>query len=194
MFGRFFRRRPHPCTPEVLRALFDRYWSTLYRQARLLLPPQEDPEDAAGDVWLQVVRECASYDPTKPALPWLATICTRVCLDRRRTRGRHWVARKAPAGLADARAASEAKADATVLAEERRRALNRAVDRLPRLRREVVVLRFFFGLSITEIAVLKHKKVETATKALIRGLGQLRESPEAPALRALLGMTGGNDE
>lgn len=194
MFGGLFRRRPSACTHEVLRDLFDRYWATLYRQARLLLPPQEDPEDAAADVWLQVVREAHTYDPGRSPLPWLSSICTHACLDRRRTRRRHWVARRAPSGMAEAPAGRATSAEAAAHATELRRALNRALDRLRRGQREVVVMRFLFGLSIAEIAALNDTNVKSESKRLVRGLQRLRESPEAPALRALLGAAGGNDE
>jgi RNA polymerase sigma-70 factor (ECF subfamily) len=194
MLSRFFRRRASACTEAVLRDLFARYWGTLYRQARLLLSPQRDPEDAAADVWLQVVREAKNYDPTRAALPWLARICTRVCLDRRRTRRRHWIAQETLLEVHDAPAGDATTAQATAHAGELRKALHRAVDRLAWRQREVVVMRFFFGLSIGEIAALKGMKVTTATKALVRGLRRLRVSPEAPSLRALLGTTGGSDE
>jgi RNA polymerase sigma-70 factor (ECF subfamily) len=191
--GRFFKRGAPPCDEGVLRDLFERYWTALYRQARLLLPAHRDPENAAADVWLQVVRERKSYDPAKSQHAWLARICTRVCLDRRRFRRRHWVGRPA-AEDGPQRQVDAADAERILHAHELRETLHRAVGRLPRRAREVVLMRFFFGCSVPEIAALRGKPPETISKVLVRGLRRLRVSREAPALRALLGVTEGTDE
>lgn len=162
---------------DALEAVFRLYWPSLLAQARVILPADLDPEDAAGDVMLYVVRWGGSFDTSLAIYPWLANICYRVCSRRSRRRVRAQRA-EAPVAIRDATSAAPAPELDDVLA--------RALDRLTSRCREAVALRYLFGLSPQEIAELLGLDLSAVSKALVRGLRALRTGPDASALREWL--------
>lgn len=68
--------------------------------------------------------------------------------------------------------------EASVLGDERRRALLRAVETLPARLRDVVVCRHLIGLSGTETALVLDIPVGTVKSRLARGLDRLRRTWE----------------
>lgn len=166
----------------ALEAVFRLYWPSLLSQARAVLPTELDPEDAAAEVLLYLVRWAGSFDPQRAIYPWLARICLHVCARRHRLRPR---ARRAPApvgadGNAEALGAPEAPSG------DVDRVLARALGRLTARLRQVIALRYLFGLTTTEISELLDLDAAAVTKALYRALHALRTGPEAHELRGWL--------
>ncbi len=56
--------------------------------ARRRIADHAEAEDAVQDTLLTVHRMLATYDPARPARPWIAAIAERRCIDRLRRRGR----------------------------------------------------------------------------------------------------------
>lgn len=132
-----------------------------------------DPQDVAGEVFLQVVRGLPGFSGGKPEfMAWTFTIAHRRLVDDLRRRGRRPVApapsdtieRAAGAG-GDVHDDAEARiADASVQA---------AIAKLPPDQRSVLLLRIIGDLTIEEIARVVGKR-PAAVKALQRrGLRRL---------------------
>lgn len=132
-----------------------------------------DPEDVAGEVFLQVVRGLPGFSGGKADfMAWTFTIAHRRLVDDLRRRGRRPVA-PAPAGMierlsgagGDVHEEAEARiADASVHA---------AIAELPSAQRSVLLLRIIGDLTIDEIARVVGKR-PAAVKALQRrGLRRL---------------------
>lgn len=56
--------------------------------ARRRIADPHEAEDAVQDTLLTIHQLRHTYDPTRPARPWIAAICERRCIDRLRRRGR----------------------------------------------------------------------------------------------------------
>jgi RNA polymerase sigma-70 factor (ECF subfamily) len=135
-----------------------------------------DPEDVAGEVFLQVVRGLPGFSGGKGEfLAWTFTIAHRRLVDDLRRRRRrpveaapaHAVESAAGAG-GDVREDAEARiADAAVRA---------AIDELPRDQRSVVLLRIIGDLTIDEIARVVGKRPGAVKALQRRGLRRLERA------------------
>nr|WP_232475089.1 sigma-70 family RNA polymerase sigma factor [Roseomonas rubea] len=56
--------------------------------ARRRIRDAAEAEDAVQDTLLTIHRMLATYDPARPARPWIAAIAERRCIDRLRRHGR----------------------------------------------------------------------------------------------------------
>jgi RNA polymerase sigma-70 factor (ECF subfamily) len=166
----------------ALEAVFRLYWPRLLAHARVILPHDLDPDDAAAEVMLHVVRWAGSFDTRQAIYPWLARICLRVCARRRA-----WFDRAAALEriYADTRGrAVAAEADEPIA--ERDGTVARALARLPTRIREAVGLRYLFGLEPSVIAQLMNLSARSVSQTLWRGMHALRTGPDAGALREWL--------
>lgn len=160
---------PPPDTPgaETLLEHFD--WTR--RLARALVHEPHRADDLAQDTWLSFLR---SPPPAgRPVRPWLR----RVMRNTVRERARRDRARADHEGRA---ARGEGAPSDTDLAErmDLHRKLVEHVMALEPLYRRAILLRFFEGLSATEIARRDGVPQATVRTRLRRGIEQLRESLE----------------
>ncbi|MDI6824093.1 MAG: sigma-70 family RNA polymerase sigma factor [Bacillota bacterium] len=140
--------RPQAGDEADFAALFHRYKDLVYRTAFLILGDQGEAEDALQEVFLLVYTHLPSFDPGRAAFTtWLHRITVNHCLNRRRHRDRR--NRFPPPDPADT---SDADPEAQYLDREQAERVHRAVGRLSRAQRAVVVLRYFHGLSYAEIS------------------------------------------
>lgn len=130
-----------------------------------------DPEDLAGETFLQVVRDLPRFrpagdDPERDFRAWVFTIVHRRLIDERRRRGRRPVSPEAPEVLAERAGAGGDVGEEALgrVSDERVRA---ALAELPEDQRVVLLLRFLGDMTIEEIAGAIGKRVG-ATKALQR--------------------------
>lgn len=136
----------------------------LTRMALLLVGDRPSAEDVVQEAFLGLFRGLGRLsDPGRAAAYLRASVlngCRSVLRARKRARLR--------GGAADYPAVWSA--ESAVLAGEERREVLAAVARLPRRQREVLVLRYFLGLSDSEIAadlgVSRGTVVSTASRAL----------------------------
>ncbi len=128
-------------------------------------------EEVAQEVFLQVWRDAARYDPRRgTAEAWLVTRARSRAIDRLRAARR----RERPlAGRADGPAEPAEDADAAAAAEERGR-VQSALQRLPAPQRRVIELAFFEGLTQAEIAAQVGAPLGTVKTRARLGLERLR--------------------
>jgi len=130
------------------RTLFEEHFAYVWSVLRRLGVGNDDVEDLAHEVFLNVYRHFADYDPGRPVKPWLFGFAFRVASDdRRRARRRREVV-GTDVVVSDPAAAAD---DALVRAEERS-LLMRALDQIALDRRAVLVLHEWDGCTIPEVA------------------------------------------
>jgi RNA polymerase sigma-70 factor (sigma-E family) len=127
-------------------ALYQAQWHHLVRLAVLLVDDVASAEDVVQDAFVALHRNTASLREPSAALAYLRTSVLN--LSRSVVR-RRIVARK---HLKVAEPEGTASADHDVLLREEHQAALAAVRRLPQRQREVIVLRYWAGLSEREIA------------------------------------------
>ena len=150
------------------------HMSAAFTLAMYLMRNAADAEDAVQESVLRAVR----YLPTlrdENARPWFLTIVRRVCwniLNGYRMDGAETVSIDAvPLQLVDASDTPDVSAERTQTAER----VRHAIDQLPMLLRETIVLRELQSLSYTEIAVITEVPVGTVMSRLSRGRARLAE-------------------
>lgn len=162
--------------PEAVGVIFDRYYDAIYRYAFARLGRIADAEDAAGEVFVSVVASLPMFRwRGVPFEAWLFRIASSKVIDvaRRRSSDKQRAALAVEPSDADSRDPSE-----FVERLEDHRRLAAAIERLPDVQRDVLLLRFFLDRSIRDVAATLGRS-EGAVKQLqfraMRGLRRLLE-------------------
>jgi RNA polymerase sigma-70 factor (ECF subfamily) len=133
--------------PAALTALHARYAARLHRRARRLVRHHEDAADLVQEVFLQVWRTAAAYDPRRGSVEaWLMMLLRSRAIDQLRWRRVHQPGAAPRPGLDHSRTAHDPLPVADVLT------VHRACRALPSGQRAVVELAYFQGLTCTETA------------------------------------------
>jgi RNA polymerase sigma factor (sigma-70 family) len=151
-----------------LALLFRQHHAELVHLGLLLTGNQATAEDIVQDVFTRLcVRD--RLDPGLRPLPYLRTAVVNGCRSWLR---RQAVARRTGIGRAVGEAAQGSAEDEAIVAEDRRQVLL-ALAALPRRRREVLVLRYWLGLTESEISAVLGISTGTVRSTAKRGLAAL---------------------
>jgi RNA polymerase sigma-70 factor (sigma-E family) len=153
--------------PVDLQSLYRSHWRYLVRLAALLVDDVASAEDVVQDAFVALHRRAEGLRDPEAALAYLRT--SVVNLSRSVLRRRH-VARK---HLKVAEPEATEPADHDVLVRDEHRAALRAVHALPRHQREVLILRYWSGLSEREIAQTLGISPGSVKSAASRGIATL---------------------
>ena len=156
----------------AIAALFRDYHAELVRLALLMVGDLPTAEDVVQDVYASLQRRSRALTVDTP-LPYVRAAVLNGCRSVLRRRG---IAHRA--GLAHrARTGDEtmtlASAESEVILSEDRRQVLGALARLSRRRREVLVLRYYLGLSEAEIAAVLGISAGTVKSTAARALAAL---------------------
>lgn len=127
--------------------LVRRYQQTIFRLAQRMTRNSEDARDLAQEAFVQAYRSLAGFRGHSSFSTWLYRIAMNLCLSHLKATRREDPI-EVDAAVADARDDSLA----TLLADERDRALAAAIEQLPPQQRATLTLRVYQGLSHREIA------------------------------------------
>jgi RNA polymerase sigma-70 factor (sigma-E family) len=156
-------------TAEVdIHALYTAHWRYLVRLAVLLVDDRASAEDVVQDAFLALHKRCGTLRDPDAALGYLrASVVnlSRSVLRRRQVARNH---------LKVAEPEATAAADHDVLVRDEHRATLAAVRALPRHQREVLILRYWSGLSEREIAQALGIAPGSVKSAASRALARLQ--------------------
>jgi RNA polymerase sigma-70 factor (sigma-E family) len=148
-------------------ALYRAHWRELVRLAVLLVDDLASAEDVVQDAFVALHRHAGELREPAAALGYLrASVLnlSRSVLRRRIVARRH---------ARDDAVGTEPGADQDVLLREDHRAALAAVRKLPRRQREVLVLRYWSGLSEREIAQALNISAGAVKSSASRGMAAL---------------------
>lgn len=161
--------------------LYRHYFPQILQFVASRVTGYQEAEDLTNAIFEKAYSAIGRYQPSPAQFStWLYTIARNSIID-------HYRKRRLPVqddAEAEMVAAVDPREDpeASVLGDERRRYLQAALKHLTEEQRQVVGCRFFFNLSIQEVASLMHK-TEGAVKALqFRALERLRRQLAPDAL------------
>ena len=155
------------------------YGDRIYRFARRLVG-ERGADDLTQEVLVRVFRSIRTYQPTGRFESWLFTIATHLAIDEARRRKPEATISELDEELTAERFASTAPAPVESLEEEeRKRALLKAVERLPLEQRQVFLLREEAGLSFKEIAAILGCPLNTALGRMHYAMENLRKTMKA---------------
>jgi RNA polymerase sigma-70 factor (ECF subfamily) len=170
---------------DVFGTLVRRYERELFGYLRRYLGDDDLADDVFQNTFVQVYLKIKQYEPGRPARPWLYAIATNQAIDALRRRNRRADQRADVAVSADEdgqprplfellAAPGDGPPDSADRAEQRE-LVRAAVDRLPDLLRQVVILAYFQGLKYRDIADALDIPVGTVKSRLHAALARLTE-------------------
>jgi RNA polymerase sigma-70 factor (ECF subfamily) len=142
----------------------------VFRLAYLLLGDPDDAEDIAQETFLRAWNHLEHFDRSRPLRPWLLRITGNLARNRRRFAGRYVTALLRSARAEPAAAALEESSAKRLESEQ----LWRAVRRLEASDQQIIYLRYFLDLSVSETAETLEMAEGTVKSRLHRALERLR--------------------
>jgi len=165
-------RRAQRGDPDAFARLYRAHVQAIFRYIAARVSDQQLAEDLTADVFIKALEGLAAYrDQGKPFLAWLYRIARARVIDHYRRVGR----RPGETDLDDQPLPVDGRLDAGLARRQAAAALRSAIAGLTDDQQQVVILRFFEGYRVDEVAAVLGKQ-PNAIKAL-----QFR------ALRALAG-------
>ncbi len=159
---------------EAFSRFYDVFAGTAFGLIRRMLRDSAASEEVLQDVFHQIWREAAQYDPRRgsPAA-WVITKAKTRAIDKLRSIRRRDKTFVAPVDEATARQNDPAAPNPGIAAEERG-LVQSALAQLPSAQRRVIELAFFEGLTQTEIAARLGEPLGTVKTRARSGLERLR--------------------
>lgn len=152
--------------------LTDLHRQTLFQLAMRMLRNQDDASDAVQETLLKAYRALPEFDANRPIKPWLCRICTNCCVDAVRDRKRE----AEPLEQHEYMLQGDDEGPAErVRANLQRRAVLEAVSSLPDRYRQIIFMRHFRHMDVTEIATELNKPEGTVKSWLFRARALLRK-------------------
>jgi RNA polymerase sigma-70 factor (ECF subfamily) len=156
--------------PAAFGLLYDRHRLAVYRYLRTRTPSADDAAELTAVVFERALAAMSRYRPSGGGIvAWLLRIARNASIDA----GRRASSLPLITDFADERL-SHAPEDAA-LANERRVTLVAAVNRLPAIQREAIVLRYAARLTARQIGEVLGKSDQATQKLLSRALTAIRE-------------------
>lgn len=178
---------------DVFGTLVRRYERELYGYLRRYLGDDDLAADVFQNTFVAVFVKIAQYEPGRPARPWLYAIATNQAIDAARRRARRGATLAADVSVGDpgddapplleAQPAREPDPASEVALSEERKQVREAVERLPDLLRQVVLLAYFQGMKYQDIAAALGVPLGTVKSRLHAAVAKLGEGWAAPAGR-----------
>ena len=149
----------------------------VYWTAYGILKSEADALDVSQETFLRALRGedtlCTLSAPQQRA--WLYRVAVNLCMDKKRREKREFPAEDTEIFEGESREDRELP-EAALMNAERKRLLRAAIDELPEIYRECVLLHYFSGLSLEEIAALDGTSLGTVKSRLSRARQRLYDS------------------
>jgi RNA polymerase sigma factor (sigma-70 family) len=153
---------------EAFSRLVTLYSRRIYRLAYSFLHNVDDAADVVQEVFLRAYRSLSRFDTSRAFYPWLHRITRNLCLNRRALKanreGSLPVDDPPPPVVPGARVWGDPVA--STLANEDVASLRSAIDRLPEMHRNILILKHFQECSYAEMAELLDIPVGTVMSRL----------------------------
>lgn len=142
----------------------------VFRLSYLLLGDPDDAEDIAQETFLRAWNHLKRFDATRPLRPWLLSIASNLASNRRRSAGRYVSALMRAFRNEPPPASIEEKSTKQMQSDD----LWKAVQTLTTADQQIVYLRYFLDLSVSETADALQIAEGTVKSRLSRALDKLR--------------------
>ena len=157
--------------PAAFGLLYERHRLAVFRYLRTRSPSEDDAAELTAVAFERALAAMPRYRSTGGGiLAWLLRIARNAAIDA----GRRTSTVPLPDDEPDRRRAGEP--DALVIERERRASLVAAINELPVIQREAIVLRYAARLTAREIGVVIDRSDQATQKLLSHALATLREN------------------
>ncbi len=162
----------HQClsgNTEAFALLVEKYKARVFALVYAKVGGFEDAEDIAQDVFIEAYRRLSTLRRWDNFYPWLYSIASNQCKNFHRARGRRIDT------LSFDEHADNHQADMDAHTEKlRKEQIHEALDSLPEIHRQVLVLRYMAGMRSKEIAQTLRVSPNTVNQRLMRARTQLK--------------------
>jgi len=166
----------HKGEKEAFERLVDKYWQLLVAWVRPRVRIAAEAEDIAQEAFIRVFRSLAGLKDPSRFMSWLLRIARNLAADSARkhheTKSLSWSSEGGD--LEGILPAPGENLDEKIDGKERYRKVLKAVDRLPDKYRVLIMLRYFEGLSGSEIALILDEPEGTIRNRLFRAHEKIR--------------------
>jgi RNA polymerase sigma-70 factor, ECF subfamily len=155
--------------------LYRRFQPRIYSYLARLSGQHELAQDLSSEVWCRAAGKLHTLRPDSQLLPWLFTIARNLFFSycRWRNRDEHYLNEL---GLIHGRSGLSLTPLEMTIQSEQEALLEEALQRLPRIYREVLVLVGIEGLSHEQAAQVAGVRADAVRKRFSRGIQLLKES------------------
>ena len=143
----------------------------VFRLSYLLLGDPDDADDIAQETFLRAWNYLERFDPTRPLRPWLLSIASNLASNRRRSAGRYLAALTRAFRYEPVVSSSTEEKSAKHMESSE---LWKAVRNLSVPDQQIIYLRYFLDLPVTETAEVLQVAEGTVKSRLSRALERLR--------------------
>ncbi len=150
-----------------------------------MLNDRGEAEDAAQEAFLRAYANLERYDPTRSFKTWLLSIASNHCIDRIRRRRLTWLSLEEPLPPHPALTSDIPGPEEATLMHEQSMLVQGLLDQLSPDYRLVVVLRYWYDLSYTEIAELLDTTESAVKSRLFRARQALAAQMESQPVSSL---------
>jgi RNA polymerase sigma factor (sigma-70 family) len=145
-------RKASPGSPQVCEILMDAYYDFVYNLAVSFLCDPYEAEDAAQETFIRATQHIDHYQAGTGIKSWLAKITINLCRDRYRRKKFSQRLLEILKGITPHSLHAWSTLEDDLILDERRSRLKQAIDALDDKHRFPVLLRYYHGLSVHEIA------------------------------------------
>ena len=155
--------------------LYERHSRIVYSLVLRILRQGSTAEEVVQDVFLQLWRNSARYDLSRPFVPWLLTLARNRALDHLRLKSERQ--RRREEQTEEFPQIATAAPEYEKALDEKRRAerVRSLMSSLPAAQKKAIELAYFEGLSHSEIAASLHEPLGTVKSWIRNGLLRLKE-------------------
>jgi RNA polymerase sigma-70 factor (ECF subfamily) len=158
--------------PQAISAVYDRYFSDVYRFVRYRLNDENLAEDIASDVFVRLLEAVRSgHAPQTNIKAWLLATASHIVIDHLRKSYRRPES-ELPEAIPDETLSPSKEYEN----QERDRRLKQAMSTLTQEQQNVINLRFNQGYSLEETATLLKKNVNSVKQLQFRALSALNRA------------------
>lgn len=158
-----------------LAVLFERHHRALFRYFVSMNRSRELAEDLVQDVFFRMLRYRASYDPEKPFTAWMYQIARHASVDQAQKRGGEVIGIEEYTERRAEPASTAAGPEEHATHNQNLALLQRALDRLPDDKRELLVLSRFQGMKYDQIAEILGCEVGAVKVRVYRAMRALEQ-------------------
>lgn len=162
---------------QAFTSLVERYQNQVYNLCYRMLGEQEIAEDAAQESFLRAYKNIERFDLQRSFLTWLLSIAAHYCIDTLRRRKCSFISIDRPkrdeesrVELVDINAINPEQA---LEKKEEAHCLQKILGRLNNIDKAAIVLRYWYGLSDSEIAQILNISKPAVKSRLYRARNQI---------------------
>jgi len=155
--------------------LYERHSRIVYSLVLRILRQGSTAEEVVQDVFLQLWRNSARYDVSRPLVPWLLTLARNRALDHLRLKSERQRRREEQTEEFPQIAAAAPEYEKALDEKRRAERVRALIGSLPAAQKKAIELAYFEGLSHSEIAASLNEPLGTVKSWIRNGLMRLKE-------------------